>query len=139
VWAEPLRTATRDDATGYTVGVTDNERQLVATLRVDLERHGRRLDAIARTMRLIDQGGTARQNVRALALLIRAALIHAAQRGATHAHAYVSPQVRTLAMKITGNQPGDAPGPAPAWWHAKLTDWLQNAREATDGDGNLFR
>ena len=139
VWAEPLRTATRDDATGYTVGVTDNERQLVATLRVDLERHGRRLDAFARTLRVIDPDGTARQKVRALALLMRAALIHGTQRGATHAHAYVTPQMLTLAKKITGHDGDDERGLTPVWWHAPLINWLQHAREATDGDGNLLR
>lgn len=135
-WADPLRPAFRDDASGYTVGVVDNERQLVATVRIDTYGRGRRRLAWCRTLR-VQSDGAPRQKVRALVLLMRAALQHAAQLGIVYGRAEATPQMLALAKKITGHAPEAEYTNANTIFAGRILDWWQHAKEASDSDGNV--
>jgi hypothetical protein len=137
VWADPLRPAFRDDARGYNVAIVDNERTLVALLRVDVYGSGRRRIAWAQGASITDDNGAPKQKLRALALLVRGALQHAVQLGIPHVRADVTPQLTALVKKITGHTPASESGIAPAIFTGRIIDWWEHAREAADGDGNV--
>ncbi len=133
-WPEPL-SAAASDIDPWTVAVTASVADGTPVARVLCAHNAAAGYGVFGEMRIIDAGGSPRQRQRALVLIVREALRHAAAIGVVGAHTEAPPRMAAFASRMCG-LPGDAHG-GRMLFRGQVHAMRSAALDASDADGNL--
>ncbi len=135
MWSEPLTPASADTGDySFTAQVLDAGGAAVAHVDCVVNRQAR--TGWFGEMNIDDQAGGVRQRIRALVLLVRESLRHAAELGITDVRTEAPPRMATFAARLTG-QPGQAFGGGRVHFRGRLADIRTRTLGESDADGNL--
>jgi hypothetical protein len=143
VWSEPLTVDSRDidigrdgDVDGFATTVRQQGGTMVAQVRCITNQQAR--TGFFGEMNIVDQQGAPRQTQRALVLLVREALRHAADLGIQHVRTELPPRMQSFAERIAGAQARQLAGDG-TWLTlgGDLADIRTHALETSDADGNV--
>ncbi len=143
MWSEPLTVESRDvdvgkDGTvdGFATTVRQQGGTMVAQVRCITNQQAH--TGFFGEMNIIDTAGAPRQRQRALVLLVREALRHAANLGIQHVRTELPPRMQSFAERIAGVRARAIT--ADGNWlalGAELAPIRTHALETSDADGNL--
>ncbi len=134
VWREPLTAATAivDE---YTVAVSVAAGDGTVVARVLCAHNVAAGYGIFGEMQIIDDGGSPRQRLRVLVLLVREALRYAAEIGVVRAHTEAPPRMAAFASRMCG-LPGGAAG-GRLLFRGEVHAMRSAALDASDAGGNF--
>ena len=138
MWAEPLRTAVDDTSEHeFTVRTLDGAGVPVAEVKCGIHRPSR--CGIFGEMRALRDDGAPRQRARALVLLVRASLDHAASLGIRKVSTDVpaGPALRDFAAELTGLAGVDRFGGRARRYFGDLADIRSRVLQTHDDDGRV--
>jgi hypothetical protein len=136
VWSEPLTPASTDrDAHTFDTIVRDASGKPVAAVRCIVNRQAR--TGFFGEMRIDDDAGGPRQKARALVLMTREALAHAAQLGIQHVRTELPQRMQAFAERISGRTAQPLAGADYLELRGDLATIRTHALENSDADGDL--
>ncbi len=135
MWPEPLTPdAIDDDAWNFRAIVRAGDRAIVASVPCAV--NARAGCGVFGEMTIDDERGAPRQRQRALVLLVRESLRHAAALGVTRVHTDAPTRLAAFAARMTG-MAGDSGSGGGRQFRGALVDIRTRTLDESDADGNL--
>ena len=135
MWPEPLTPETiDDDAHNFRAIVRAGDRAIVASVPCAI--NARAGCGVFGEMMIDDARGAPRQRQRALVLLVRESLRHAAALGVTRVQTDAPPRLAAFAARLTGIA-GDRGPASGTQFRGAIDDIRTRTLDESDADGNL--